>query len=47
MSEKCFCTQASYALPQILDGAHLGFFYLPNGSARTVAMFGSGSFIWG
>lgn len=47
MSEKCFCTQASYALPQILDGAHLGFFYLPNGSARTVAMFGSASFIWG
>jgi hypothetical protein len=47
MSEKCLCSQSSYALPQIHDGAHLGFFYMPNGSARTVAMFGSATFIWG
>jgi hypothetical protein len=47
ISEKCLCSQSSYALPQIYDGAHLGFFYMPNGSARTVAMFGSATFIWG
>ncbi len=47
MSEKCLCSQDSFNLPRIYDGAHLGFFYMPNGSARTVAMFGSASFIWG
>jgi hypothetical protein len=47
VSEKCLCSQSSYALPQIYDGAHLGFFYMPNGSARTVSMFGSATFIWG
>lgn len=46
-SEKNLCVQASYNLPRVLDGAHLGFFYMPNGSARTVALFGSASFIWG
>jgi len=47
MAEKCLCTQDSFNLPRIYDGAHLGFFYMPNGSARTVAMFGTASFIWG
>jgi hypothetical protein len=47
MTEKCLCSQSSFNLPRIYDGAHLGFFYMPNGSARTVAMFGSASFIWG
>jgi hypothetical protein len=46
-TEKCLCSQSSFNLPQIYDGAHLGFFYMPNGSARTVALFGSASFIWG
>lgn len=46
-AEKCLCSQSSFNLPQVLDGAHLGFFYMPNGSARTVALFGSATFIWG
>jgi hypothetical protein len=47
MTEKCLCAQDSFNLPRVLDGAHLGFFYMPNGSARSVAMFGSASFVWG
>lgn len=46
-TEKCLCSQSSFNLPQVLDGAHLGFFYLPNGGARTVSVFGSATFIWG
>ena len=46
-TEKCFCLQDSFNLPQIYDGAHLGFFYIPNGSSRTVSLFGAASFIWG
>lgn len=46
-SEKDLCSQQSFDLPRVYDGAHLGFFYLPNGSARTVATFGTASFIWG
>jgi hypothetical protein len=47
MVEKSLCTQDSFNLPRIYDGAHLGFFYMPNGSARTVATFGSATFAWG
>jgi hypothetical protein len=46
-AEKCLCSQSSFNLPQVLDGAHLGFFYMPNGNGRTVAMFGAATFIWG
>lgn len=46
-TEKNICAQDSFSLPQIYDGACLGFFYLPNGSARTVALFGTATFIWG
>jgi hypothetical protein len=46
-TEKCLCLEASYALPQIYDGASLGFFYMPTGSARSVSLFGTASFIWG
>lgn len=46
-TEKNICAQDSYALPRIYDNACLGFFYMPNGSARTVAMFGTATFIWG
>lgn len=38
---------ASFNMPKIEDGAWLGFFYMPNGSARTVALFGHCTFIWG
>lgn len=46
-TEKNICAQDSYHLPQIYDGACLGFFYMPNGSARSVSMFGTATFIWG
>lgn len=46
-TEKCLCSQSSFNLPQVLDGAHLGFFYLPNGGARSVSLYGSATFIWG
>lgn len=46
-TEKTICAQDSFALPRIYDNACLGFFYMPNGSARSVAMFGSATFIWG
>ena len=46
-TEKCFCLEDSFNLPRIYDGAHLGFFYMPNGSSRSVSLFGSASFIWG
>jgi hypothetical protein len=46
-SERCLCAQDAFRLPQILDGAHLGFFYMPNGGARTVAILGAATFVWG
>lgn len=46
-TEKNICAQDGFALPRIYDGACLGFFYMPNGSARSVAMFGTATFIWG
>jgi hypothetical protein len=46
-TEKCLCAEDSFRLPRIYDGAHLGFFYMPTGSARTVSLFGTATFIWG
>jgi len=46
-TEKCLCLEDSFNLPRIYDGANLGFFYMPNGSGRTVSLFGTASFIWG
>lgn len=34
-------------MPRVYDGAHLGFFYLPIGGSRTVAIAGHIVFIWG
>jgi hypothetical protein len=47
MAEKCIACTDGFNFPTIEDGAHLGVFYMPNGSARTVALFGSMTFIWG
>lgn len=42
-----FCMD-SMRLPRIYDGAWLGFFLRPNGSARTISsVFGNATFIWG
>jgi hypothetical protein len=48
MTESCFCTDSSFNLPVIPDGAALGFFTLTNGAARAVtSIYGSARFIWG
>jgi hypothetical protein len=47
MTEKCLCAEDGFRMPRIYDGAWLGFFYMPNGSARTVASYGTATFIWG
>ena len=46
-TEKSFLHQNGFFMPRIYDGAHLGFFVRPSGSARTVSMFGQFHFIWG
>jgi hypothetical protein len=48
MTESCFCTDRSFDIPLIPDGATLGFFTLVNGSSRIVTtIYGSARFIWG
>jgi hypothetical protein len=34
------------AMPRIYDGAWLGFFFMPNGGSRSVAMNGNATFVW-
>lgn len=46
-TEKNFMVQNAAMMPEIKDGAWLGMFYRPNGSARTVALFGTMTFVWG
>lgn len=46
-TEKSLLHQNGFLMPRIYDGAHLGFFLMPNGGARTISMFGQFNFIWG
>ena len=46
-AERSFALQNGFNMPLVPDGAWLGFFYMPNGSARTVAMHGQMHFAWG
>jgi hypothetical protein len=46
-TEKCSCAHNAWQMPRVYDGAHLGFFFMPNGGARTVSIFGDMTFIWG
>ena len=46
-ADKNVLAESSFYAPRIYDGAHLGFFYMPNGSTRSVALFGTASFVWG
>lgn len=46
-TQKLSLPQHGLHAPRIYDGAHLGFFYLPNGGARTVAVTGYAVFAWG
>jgi len=42
-----FALKDGWRMPVIQDGAHLSFFYRPNGGGRTVTFFGQADFIWG
>lgn len=46
-SETHFSFQNAFRLPRVLDGAWLGLFYMPNGTARTVQLHGNIQFVWG
>lgn len=46
-AERNFYIMDGGRLPPVKDGAWLGFFYMTNGSARTVALHGNVTFIWG
>lgn len=46
-AERSFALQNGFNMPLVPDGAWLGFFYMPNGSGRTVAMHGQMHFAWG
>ena len=45
-TEKCLCAHNGWNMPRIYDGAHLGFFMMPNGSAKAVSVFGDATFVW-
>jgi hypothetical protein len=48
VTETNFLTQGGWKMPQILDGASLGFFFMTSPSgARTISIFGNATFIWG
>lgn len=46
-TEKQMLQMNACHMPVVLDGAHLGFFYMPAGGARSVAIAGNATFIWG
>lgn len=46
-TEKSLPVEEAWNLPRVYDGAHLGFFYMPNGSSRSDTIFGTAQFIWG
>ncbi len=46
-TEKSLASHNAWNFPRIYDGAHLGFFLMPNGSSRTVSIFGNLTFVWG
>ncbi len=46
-TQKQMLQQNGGLAPLIPDGAHLGFFYMANGGARTVAITGYAVFAWG
>lgn len=46
-TEKNTFMMNAWNMPRVLDGAHLGFFFMPNGGGRSVALFGDVTFVWG
>lgn len=47
MSLKCLCSEDSFRMPTVYDGAHLGFFFMPNGASRSDTFYGYMTFLWG
>lgn len=45
--EKAFMLTNAWHMPEVKDGAWLGFFYMTAGTARSVAMHGNLTFVWG
>lgn len=45
-TEKCLCSHNGWNMPRIYDGAHLGFFMMPNGGKRSISVFGDATFVW-
>ena len=41
-----FALKDGWRMPVVKDGAHLSFFYRPNGGGRTVTFFGEMTFVW-
>ncbi|MBK9441409.1 MAG: hypothetical protein IPN53_08885 [Comamonadaceae bacterium] len=41
-----FAVKNAGRMPIVKDGAHLAFFYRPNGGGRTATFFGDATFIW-
>jgi len=46
-NEKHMTFQNTFQMPKVENGAWLGMFYMPNGSARSVSVFGDLEFVWG
>jgi hypothetical protein len=46
-TEKNLLVNNSLHMPRVYDGAHLGLFYMANGGARSVAISGHATFVWG
>lgn len=42
-----FALKDGWRMPTVLDGAHLSFFYRPNGGGRTCTFLGMADFLWG
>lgn len=42
-----FALKDGWRLPIVQNGAHLAFFYRPNGGGRSVTFFGDATFAWG
>jgi hypothetical protein len=46
-TETNFALERGWHLPKVEDGAWLGLFFMPSAGARTVALHGNMTFIWG
>lgn len=47
VTERNFAMTNAWNMPLVADGAHLGFFSMTSGGARTYSIFGNATFVWG